>query len=121
LVIDTSVLVDHLLNHQEAKRFLEHTGAQKSISAITATELLAGTGSRSSQRRTMLLELIDEHDIIPVSRSIAILAGDIVRDHQLAIPDAIIAATAILHNATLMTRDRKAHTRVPGLRVIIPY
>ncbi|MBI2111514.1 MAG: PIN domain-containing protein, partial [Nitrosarchaeum sp.] len=51
----------------------------------------------------------------------AVLAGDLARKHNIEIPDAIIAATALLNEATLVTRNIKDFERVENLKLEMPY
>ena len=47
-------------------------------------------------------------------------AGLTRRDTGIATPDALIAATALMHGIPLMTRNRRHFDRVAGLRVVTP-
>jgi len=50
---------------------------------------------------------------------------DLVRQyrlsHGLLLADAMIAATALTHNETLYTKNRRHFRMIPGLRIIRPY
>jgi len=68
-----------------------------------------------------MLRLLQQWTKVEVSNAIALRAGDLVRNHGLAVPDAIIAATALRYKAELITRNAKDFRRVKGFRVRIPY
>lgn len=54
---------------------------------------------------------------IAVERSVAERAGRIRREWGVRLPDAVIAATAIEHKLSLVTRNRSDFERIRGLRL----
>lgn len=109
VVVDTDLFIDHL----RGARRLPASSGHLCYSVVTRAELFAG--SRGLDAVVRLLGPLEE---LPVDRSIAELAGGIRRDAGIGLPDALIAATAILHGAALATRNRKDFERVPGLRLL---
>lgn len=108
LLVDTDVFIDHLRGARELKpgRHRVH------YSVITRCELLAGAvGSALVQR------LLDPFRELPVDRDVAERAGRIRRETGIATPDALIAATAVEHDLTLITRNRRDFEPVKQLRV----
>lgn len=122
-LIDTNVFVDHLRGHPPAVAFFRglHAAGDVAFSSLCEAELVAGRANADSKVRSALLRFLRQWTKIEVSNPIALRAGDIVRDHGLAVPDAIIAATALRHEAELVTRNAKDFRRVKGLRVQVPY
>ena len=121
-LIDTNVFVDYLRNHAPAIKFFESLQAKEAVfSAITEAELVAGKDCSDRRKKELTLHFIHQWEKILVSNPIAILAGDLVRENGLALPDALIAATAVLSNAELVTRNVKHFQKVPGLKVKEPY
>jgi predicted nucleic acid-binding protein len=55
-------------------------------------------------------------DELIIDRRVADRAGEL-RRAGLRMPDALIAATAIVHNLTLLTRNTADFRKAPGLRV----
>ena len=122
ILIDTNVFVDHLRNYAPAVSFFESIGGKDVIfSAITETELLIGNANNDNEKKEKLLHFLHQWDKMAVNNHIAVLAGDIGRNHNLAVPDSIIAATAILNNAELITKNAKDFKKVTGLKLSIPY
>ena len=107
LLVDTDVCIDHL---EGAKR-LPRRG-RLAYSVITRAELLAG-GSEYEAAVRRLLAGMDE---LAVDRRVADRAGEL-RRVGLRLPDALIAATALVHQLTLHTRNVSDFRRAPGLRL----
>jgi len=54
---------------------------------------------------------------ISVGRAVAERAGRLRRESGVRLPDALIAATAIEHKLSLVTRNRSDFEKIPGLRI----
>ena len=110
LLVDTDVCIDHLAG---TKR-LPGKG-RLGYSVITRAELLAGATDLDEPNVRRLLAGMDE---LPVDRRVADRAGLLRRKHPgLRIPDALIAATALVHSLTLHTKNVQDFKRVPTLRL----
>jgi predicted nucleic acid-binding protein len=112
LLVDTDVFIDHL----RGDRRLLAGRDRLSYSVVTRAELFAGR----SANRDGLRQLLAAHLELPVDREVAELAGLVRRETGARLPDALIAATAIVHGFTLVTRNRRDFDRVPRLRVREP-
>lgn len=107
LLLDTDVFVDHIRRRQEIRPRAQAI----SYSSVTRAELWAA-GNEAVVRR--ILEPFME---IGVGRAIAERAGRIRRTAAVALPDALIAATALEHGLVLVTRNAADFVRIPKLRV----
>ena len=108
LLVDTDVFIDHLRGAVELK-----AGRNRlHYSVVTRAELFAGTSATD-----LVSQLLAPFRELTVDRSVAERAGRVVREFQLRMPDALIAATALENRLTLMTRNRKDFEKVRGLRV----
>jgi toxin FitB len=112
LLIDSDVLVDHLRGH----RRLEVGQDELHVSAITRAELLSGRGSEERRIRRLLEPMSD----LPVDAAIAERGGRLRRQSPLRLPDALIAATALQHRLTLVTRNVRDFDGLKGLRLRSP-
>jgi predicted nucleic acid-binding protein len=110
LLVDTDVCIDHL----EGVKRLPRRG-RLGYSVVTRAELLAGDPAHETAVRRLLAGM----DELVVDRRVADRAG-LLRRLGLRMPDALIAATALVHQLTLLTRNVADFRRAPGLRVRSP-
>lgn len=124
MLLDTNIFVDHLRNHTPAVRFFERLAEADNVvlfSTITETELIAGKSNADSRKKEILLHFLHRWDKVPLTNPAAALAGDLGRDYGLDVPDAIIAATALVNRAELVTKNIKDFKHVRGLSLFSPY
>ena len=119
LLIDTNILIDHLRGDPQASVLLQDVAAGRvraSISIITEAELLAWPALRPGDIRAMdaLLAMFPK---IAVTSRVARTAAQLRRAYPIEIPDALIAATAMLAHATLVTRNTKHFAPLRGLHL----
>jgi predicted nucleic acid-binding protein len=109
LLVDTDVCVDHLSGTKRLPR-----SGRLAYSVITRAELLADPQAEEPQIRRFLAAM----DELPVDRRVADRAGLLRRGQSsLKMPDALIAATALVHSLTLCTNNVRDFRSVPTLRV----
>lgn len=111
LLVDTDVCIDHL----NGETRLPGRRARLSVSVITRAELLAG--ARDPQDVALVRRLLASMTERAVDRQIAEEAGRVRAQTAIRLPDALIAATALVHGLTLHTRNVRDFKRVPGLRL----
>jgi predicted nucleic acid-binding protein len=111
LLVHTDVLIDHL----RGARRLPARGRRLGVSVVARCELFAGRDEPDLLRR--FLAPMTELSIDP---AIAELAGMTRRASGIATPDALVAATALVHGIPLMTRNVRHFERVAGLHAIPP-
>lgn len=121
LLFDTDVLIDYLRGVPETVAYLESRQEMLLVSAITVAELYAGV--REGQERTALGAFVGAFEVLSLDQAIAEKGGLLRRDygksHGTGLADALIAATAELQRATLVTRN---HKHFPMLKhVQVPY
>lgn len=80
---------------------------------MTGAEPFAGRASHEDAVARLLAPFRE----LPVDRRIAQAAGRLRREHGIAIADALIAATAVVHGLSLLTRNTRQSERVPKLRL----
>ncbi len=123
MLIDTNIFVDHLRGYAPAVSFFESLASKGDIifSAITEAELIAGQECKERTKKEGVLQFLSQWNKIIVTNQIAVLAGDLSRDKGLGLPDALIAATAIVNKAELVTKNIKDFKKITELSVRAPY
>jgi len=64
---------------------------------------------------------IEEAMIFELEKAIKIKTAEIRKVHKIKLPDAIIAATALIYNLTLITRNAKDFKNIDGLKIVNPF
>ena len=90
------------------------------FSAVTEIELLCWK-TENEKDLEILHRFIEEVIVFELERAIRLKTADIRKTHRIKLPDAIIAATALIHNLSLITRNIKDFKRIDGLKVINPF
>ncbi len=90
------------------------------ISFISKIELLSHPSK--NEEREKIEQFLENVLIVLINDSLINKTVEIRIQHGLKLPDAVIAATAILHDATLITSDEKIIKKASGMgmRVINP-
>ena len=111
LLVDTDVCIDHL----SGRARLAGRRSRLGYSVLTRAEMHAGavSASEAEQIRRLLAAMAE----YPVDRQIAEEAGRIRREARIRLPDALIAATGLVHGLTVDTRNVADFRRVQGLRL----
>lgn len=121
VLYDTNILIDALKGYTEALDELTHW-ENPSISAITWMEIYAGAAPEDKPSLDAFFsefgfQVIHTNDAI-MART-AMIRGDSIRNKpKIALPDAIILATGIVGNLTIITRNFKDFK---GANVRLPY
>lgn len=84
------------------------------VSVITEMELLSYPALDATSEK-QIREFLNEVAVIGLTQDVQARAIQLRRQEQLKLPDAIVAATALVFDAELLTNDKKLQ-RVPGLR-----
>ncbi len=125
-LIDTDILIDFSHEVPVSEHFLEalsNVGEELCISAITRMELIQGCMNRNEL--ITLSKFLQNFTLIHISETISQKAIELMErynlSHGLLIPDAIIAATAIITELELYSRNVKHFQMIKGLEVFKPY
>ncbi len=116
-LVDSDVLIDYLKGFNLACDLMETHIDRIGLSVITIAEIRAGIkGKEEEQAFKHFLSAIPLYD---VTRTIAEMGGDWVRQfsrsHSVEAPDALIAATAAVHNLDLKTLNTKHYPMLKNL------
>jgi toxin FitB len=83
---------------------------------ITRAELFAGTPEQEERVERLLAQFPE----LEIDRETAELAGRLRRETGVLLPDAMIAATALRHDLSLLTRNATHFEPVPDLQLVDP-
>jgi predicted nucleic acid-binding protein len=115
-VFDTNIVID-ALNGVEAADAEYGRYDRVLISIITWIEVMVGATDDEQAVRDFLGS---RFEVAPLNGSVAETAVTVRRSRRLRLPDAIILATALIHNAELVTRNTKDFDPVWG-GIRLPY
>lgn len=124
-ILDTDICSAFLKGNRAVwQHCMLHTG-QLSVSVITAAELFswASRATAPPKRLRNLLDFLVDVTVLDITPEVARQFGELdagmLDVGQRAPPmDLLIAATAILHNLTVVTHNSKDFSAVPGLTVV---
>jgi predicted nucleic acid-binding protein len=121
-LIDTNAIIDYLGNRMPASgmTFMNQViDATPAVSVITKIETLSFTAPDPHYQ--ILLDFMNDANIFALSDAIVDLSINIRKAYKIKLPDAIIAATALAYNLTLITRNTKDFDSIDGLALVNPF
>ncbi len=126
LLLDTTVLIDLSRGNTDAADFIDNARDAESslfISVVSAMELVFGC--RDKAEVEVIKTLIADFVLLHLSPAASTQAYELMltysKSHNLAIPDALIAATALIHNLELATDNERHFKMIPNLNIKRPY
>jgi len=118
-LIDTNVIIDLSCNafNNKSKKFLSQIiDNEINISVINKIELLG-----FSVVKQEIITLINNSILLMIDDDVIIKTISIRKAYKIKLPDAIIAATALVNELTLITRNISDFKNIKGLKLINPY
>jgi predicted nucleic acid-binding protein len=118
-LIDTNIIIDFSENRLplNAKLFVaEIIDNEPNISIINKIELLG-----FSMVTPEIIEFTDSTNIINLTEDVANQTINLRKKRKIKLPDAIIAATALVYHLTLISRNSKDFDGIDGLEFINPH
>jgi predicted nucleic acid-binding protein len=120
IVVDTSVLIDHLRGDERAHSALAAAaarGERLTCSVVTRVEVLAGMRTDEELETRRLLDAFDWLDLdVDVAERAGLMANRYLRSHPGVDPvDFIVAATVETVDGELWTRNVKHFPMLPEL------
>ncbi|OBQ20270.1 type II toxin-antitoxin system VapC family toxin [Anabaena sp. AL93] len=124
ILVDTYILIDVSRNIDIAinRLDLEEKTNQISISVITEMELIVGC--RNKLELQHINKFLSRYDISQINDNISIFTVELIKtyrlSHGLLMPDAFIAATSIINNFPLLTKNQSDYRFISGIN-LLPY
>jgi len=120
MLIDTDVLIWYLRGNTKAKKIITANIPFK-ISVVTYLELLQGMRDKNELKHLQKQLKNWSTEIIQINSNISTYAMFLVENyylsHALETGDAIIAATSLENNETLLTANFKHYNYIPNIQV----
>jgi predicted nucleic acid-binding protein len=119
-LIDTNAIIDYLDSKlpEKSNQLLDDIKFQ--LSVISRIELLAWQKATDQQLK-ILNDFINVSSVFDISEAVILKSIDVRRNYKLKLPDAIIAATALVNNLTLVTRNINDFKAIANLNLLDPY
>jgi len=122
-LLDSNVIIDALAGLPHGVRVLQTARTRPDVvvvySAITRIEVL-GFPSLTEPEEVAVRRLLNEFEELAVTAAVIERTIQIRKLVRIKIPDALIAASADLAGALVVTRNMSDFQRVPGLTVVHP-
>lgn len=118
-LIDSNSMLDYigLRLPDEGQDFLKEVAdTEFNTSVICRIEVLGHESANEELR-----DFLDLAETLPLSEAVANRAIDIRKIKKIKLPDAIIAATALVHDFILITRNTSDFKNIEGLKYLNPH
>ena len=119
-LIDTNVVIDYLSSQLPQASASKLDNLPGVISVITRIELL-GWYNATPEQLNKLNPFIANAHIYNLSEEIILETISLRQKNKIKLPDAVVAATAIVNDLTLLTRNTDDFKNIVGLRVENPW
>ncbi len=122
VIVDSDILIQYSRYDDTAAAWLDETSDHETlvISVITEIELIIG--SRDKTHLNEVRKFLSQFEIIHIDDEISRLAPALIEkyylSHRLKLPDALIAATALVTDIELATINRKDFRYIDGLKLV---
>jgi len=122
-LLDTNILIYYWkgsIPNSEINRIDDILKSSFIISIITAIELL-GWRKHTAEGFLLAKEFLSHAKIVPVDDELADLTVELRRNNNIKLADALIAATALLNDLVLVTRNEEDFSMLNDLEIYNPY
>ncbi len=121
-LIDTNAVIDYLGKKlpSNGMDFMDHiVDAVPNVSVISKIEVLGFNAP--DQHYQLLANFMDDATVLDLTSTIVDVSIDIRKKHKTKLPDAIIAATALVYDLVLISRNISDFKNIQGLQVVDPH
>jgi len=120
ILLDTNVLIEILKGNAKTIEKIEFFDKELAISSITVMELFYGAINKAEVKKleafVALFKIIDIDE--KISKESTSLIKTYAKSHNLDIPDAMIASTALVVKSPLFTYNLKDFRFIDGLELL---
>ena len=119
LLCDTCVIIDYMSGRSQVLNDLINNDVTLFVNSIIEMELLQGARDKNELQR--IEKKLGAFRLLNMQQTIFDLATQFIREyrlsHGLALPDAVIGATAIYYQIPLFTYNRKDFRFLPAIQL----
>ncbi|MCX7760768.1 MAG: type II toxin-antitoxin system VapC family toxin [Hydrogenothermaceae bacterium] len=119
ILLDTNIIIELLKGNEKTKALLNNINSNFSVSVITQMELYYGAFNKKELIK--IKKFLSEFNIFHIDEEISKKAIELIekysKSHNLNIPDALIASTAICKKAILLTYNLKDFQYIENLKI----
>jgi toxin FitB len=122
VLVDTNILIYHTEGMKEASDFLVGVinEGHFNISILTKIEFL-GWSRHTAEGFDKCRRLVEAANVFPVGDAVGNRAIELRRRQDIKLADAVIAATALVGNLRLATRNVADFRGIEGLEILNPF
>jgi predicted nucleic acid-binding protein len=121
-IVDTDILIDAGRGLNEAIACLQDIERKSSLATSVVTQMELFVGCRNKAELLEVEKFLRRFQILPLTEPISGMAVDLLRQyrlsHGLLIPDAMIAATALIFDAPLISKNQRDYRYMAGLNLL---
>lgn len=118
LLLDSNVIIYAALpQREELRRFLAKRDF--SVSAVSYVEVL-GYHQLQTQEKKFLQDFFEATSVLPITQEILDTAVKLKQKRKMTLGDGLIAATAIVHDLLLATRNLQDFVGIKSVRLLDP-
>jgi predicted nucleic acid-binding protein len=120
--VDTDILIDVGRGIDEAATCLQAIEQQSTMAISVVTQMELIVGCRNKSELNALEHFLDRFAIVSINDNISQTAVDLLKryrlSHGLLIADALIAATAIFEDSSLISKNQRDYRFIESLRLL---
>ena len=119
-LIDTNVIIDNFGNKLSEKAKTLLYSIDLTVSAVTKIEVLGWINATKEQLQP-LYDFMEIANILPINEAVIERTIAIKQVKKIVLGDAIIAATALVYDLVVISRNTADFKNIDGLKVIDPH
>lgn len=121
IFVDTDILIDYSKGHSRLLKNLllaqERGEAELFVNAVVVAEFMNDRSLEDDTRHAKAQEFLQFFSLKDITKRIGFLAGEFLRGDKVSqLGDAMIAATCVVHNIVLATRNSKHFRKISSLQ-----
>ncbi|MCW5969264.1 MAG: type II toxin-antitoxin system VapC family toxin [Blastocatellales bacterium] len=123
-IVDSDILIDVARGEADAINCLSRLEKTSALAISTVSQMELIVGCRNKKELADLEKFLSRYQVLKLTGQISDRAADLLTQyflsHGLLIADELIAATALVHNEALITKNQRDFRFIAGLN-LLPY